>query len=186
MIFLAALFNRSEFINYYSVSYIAENGISVFVTSGSTFWYLNMVHGFYILLFALICIESVRMHALWSPVRILIYSILSALMASITLIALILIIAVSILYLVYKIIRWFMKSNRRIKVDHADDDGPQEKLNNRYRIFRAELYEWERERKQNRDVRKTEKKKPVIRRKRKKIVRKPVEKQDDYPRIYPD
>ncbi|MBE9485260.1 MAG: hypothetical protein IMY74_10465, partial [Bacteroidetes bacterium] len=72
-------------------------------------------------------------------------------------------------------------------------DGASEKLNNNYRIFRAELYAWENDRKASRNERKAtrnehkENKKPVIRRKRPKIKRKPKSKpkDDDIPRFYP-
>lgn len=186
LVFLAALFSRRAVESYYSLSFLQEQGIAALFTSGSSFWYLNMVNALFIGLFIMICIESIRMHGWLSPVRIVLYTSLSLLMASLSLSILTLIIAVSLLYVAYKIIKWFMTSSRRVKVENHDDDDTREKFNNTYRMFRADLYEWERDRKTERKASREVKKKPVIRRKRKKIVRKPVEKSNDFPRIYPD
>ena len=185
LIFIAALFSRTAVQNYYSLSFLQEHGLSILFTSGSSFWYLNIVNGLFVLLLVMLCIESIKMHGWWAPFRIFFYSVLSIFMASITLIVLILIIAASILYIAYKIIKWFMSSRRRIKVDEANDDT-NEKLNNTYRSFRAELYEWEKERKAIRPVKKEKRKKPVIKRSRKKIERDPSPLNDDFPRIHPD
>ena len=195
LLFIAAVFNRSAVESYYSLSTITENGITVLFTSGSAYWYLNMVNMLFIGLFVLIIIESIRMHRGWAPVRSILYITMSILMAVITLSVLILLIAVSLLYLAYKIIKFFMTSTRRRRAAARDDDddGASEKLNNNYRRFRAELYAWENDRKASRNERKTdrnehkENKKPVIRRKRPKIKRKPKSKpkDDDIPRFYP-
>ena len=108
-------------------------------------------------------------------------------MAYTSLMVLALIISFTILYICYKIIKFFMSSNRSRKVDIDDDDDPQDKLNNAYRRFRAELYEWERERKSILRAEKEERK-TVIKRKRPKIERKPKKRyvDDDIPRIHPE
>jgi hypothetical protein len=107
-------------------------------------------------------------------------------MACVNVLVLALLISFTFIYLCYKIIKFFFTSARRQRVEIDDDDSPSDKLNNRFRRFRAELYEWERERKATRKVKKEERK-TVIKRKRPKIERKPKKKyiDDDIPRIYP-
>jgi len=187
LLFIAVLFNRTAVQSYYSLSTITENGIMVLFTSGSAYWYLNMVNLLYLGLFALITAESIRMHGGWAPVRIIMYVLMTIAMAIITLSVLILIIAISVLYIVYKIIKFFMTSSRRRReASHDDDDeGVSETLNNSYRRFRAELYAWENERRDNRPE---PKERPKIKRKRPKIERKPKTnpKDDDSPRSAPE
>ena len=164
----------------------------ILFTSGSAYWYLNMVNILYLGLFALISIESIRMHGGWAPVRIIMYILMTIGMAIITLSVLILIIVISLLYIVYKIIKFFMTSSRRRKRrnqdDDDDDEGVSETLNNSYRRFRAELYAWEDERRDNPPKPKEKKERPKIKRKRPKIERKPKTnpKDDDSPRSAPE
>lgn len=194
LIFIAVLFDHSAVRAYYSLSTISELGISAYFNSGSAFWYLNMVNILYLALFALISIESIRMHKWRASIRIFMYTFMSIGMAMISLAVLILVIALSLLYIAYRIIKFFMSSRKRIRRndDDDDDDGdnPTENLNNAYRRFRAELYAWEDERRLNPPVRTNKREKPVIKRKRPKIERKPKTKpepkDDEIPRIYPD
>jgi len=191
LLFIAVLFNRTAVQSYYSLSTITENGIMVLFTSGSAYWYLNMVNLLYLGLFALITAESIRMHGGWAPVRIIMYVLMTIAMAIITLSVLILIIAISVLYIVYKIIKFFMTSSRRRRKhddDDDDDEGVSETLNNSYRRFRAELYAWEDERRDNPPKPKEKKERPKIKRKRPKIERKPIDKpkDDDIPRFHPE
>ncbi len=188
LLFIAALFNRSAVESYYSLSAITEHGITVLFTSGSAYWYLNMLNLLFVGLFTIIIIESIRMHKGWAPVRSILYIVMSILMSLITLSVLILLIAISLLYIAYKIIKFFMTSSRRRKeaARRDDDDGVSETLNNNYRIFRAELYAWEDERKAGRSSIKEEKE-TIMKRKRPKIKRKPRSKpkNDDIPRFHP-
>lgn len=196
LIFTAVLFNHNAVRAYYSLSTISELGISAYFTSGSAFWYLNMVNILYLVLFTLISVESIRMHKWLAPLRIFMYTFMSIGMAMISLAVLILIIALSLLYIAYRIVKFFMSSRKRNRRNDDDDDddndneNPTENLNNAYRRFRAELYAWEDERRLNPPARKIKKEKPVIKRKRPKIERKPKTKpepkDDEIPRIYPD
>jgi hypothetical protein len=149
-------------------------------------WYLNFVNLLFVALLFVILLESVRMHKGWAPVRFILYSLMASFMAYITIITMSLIISLTFLYICYKIIRFFMKSGRHPDIEVDDNDSPSDKLNNRYRRFRAELYEWEAERKADRRAR-SKKKKTMIRRKRPKIKRKPKKKyaDNDIPRIHP-
>jgi phosphoglycerol transferase MdoB-like AlkP superfamily enzyme len=186
LLFLAALFSRSTVENYYSWSYLGENGLTAYFT-GSGMWYLNMINFFFLGLIAMILIESILMHKAWAPVRFIMYTFLSLCMAYISVITIALIIAITFLYVCYKIIRFFMSSGRNTKVEVDNDDGVSDKLNNTYRQFRAELYEWETERKNDRKARRDEKK-TVIKRRKPRIERKPrsVHKNNDIPRIHPE
>jgi hypothetical protein len=186
LFFLAALFSRSTIERYYSWSFLTENGIGAYFSS-SGMWYLHMLNLFFIGLVAMILVESIRMHKAWAPVRFILYTFLSVCMAYISMITIALIIAITFLYLCYKIIRFFMSSGRKTKIEVDDDDSASDKLNNTYRQFRAELYEWEAYRKEERKSRREEKK-TVIKRKRLKIERKPrtVRKDDDIPRFHPE
>ena len=186
LLFLSMIFAGKTVVSYYSLSYFSENGIQAYIWGSSSFMYLNLVNFLFAALFILILIESIRMHAGWSPVRIVFYTLLCAMMAFVNVLVLALLISFTFIYLCYKIIKFFFTSARRQRVEIDDDDSPTDKLNNRFRRFRAELYEWERERKATRKVEKEERK-TVIKRKRPKIERKPKKKyiDDDIPRIYP-
>jgi hypothetical protein len=189
LIFIAVLSNNSVVNKYYSYSYYADNGFSALFTSGITFWYLNLLTLLFLAIITLIIIESVRMHGCYAPVRIILYSTLSFFMAIVTLMVLSLIIMITVIYIAYKIIKFlFFSSNRKSQ----DDEDVSETLNNNYRIFRAELYEWESSYKASNRAVKKEIKKPTIKRKHPKVERKPKPKSkpksgnDDIPRFYPD
>jgi len=186
LLFLAIIFAKNTVADYYSLSYFRENGILAYIEGSSSFMYLNLVNFLFVALFILILFESIRMHAGWSPVRLIFYTLLCAMMAFVNVLVLALLISFTFLYVCYKIIKFFLTSRRRYKVDVDNDDSPSDKLNNRFRRFRAELYEWERDRKATIDVEKEERK-TVIKRKRPRIERKPKKKyiDDDIPRIYP-
>jgi hypothetical protein len=186
LFFLAVLFRKSVVETYYSPTFFSENGLAAYLGGSSGMWYLNFVNLLFVALLFVILLESVRMHKGWAPVRFILYSLMASFMAYITIITMSLIISLTFLYICYKIIRFFMKSGRHPDIEVDDNDSPSDKLNNRYRRFRAELYEWEAERKADRRAR-SKKKKTMIRRKRPKIKRKPKKKyaDNDIPRIHP-
>ncbi len=113
LIALATLNSRSDVIRYFSFELINEEGFTALFTSGMFVWYLNIVTLLYVALFVLIVIESVKMHGIYAPVRIFIYSILSLLTAQLTLIVLGLIVAVTLIYVAFKIIVFLFFSSRR-------------------------------------------------------------------------
>jgi hypothetical protein len=192
LIFIAVLSNNSVVNKYYSYSYYADNGINALFTSGITFWYLNIITLFFLVITTLIIIESVRMHRWYAPVRIILYSMLSFFMAAVTLMVLSLIITITALYIAYKIIKFLFFSSSRKQTEGDDDEDVSDQFNNSYRRFRAELYDWESSYKTSNRAVKKEIKKPTIKRKHPKVERKPKPKSkpksgnDDIPRFYPD
>ena len=185
LLFLVAVLDRSAVEKYYSLAYLAENGFTAYLSSGAAFWYLNMVNLLFLGVFILLLVESIRMHHGWSPVRIIIYTVLCVLMVLVTLAVLILIIAVSFLYLAYRIIKFLMSSRRTGK---RGNDGRNEKLgklSKMYGEFMAELYAWESERRSAPKA-KPMKRKPRITRKKKNDDTKPAPIDNDIPRFHPD
>ena len=189
LVFLALLSHRSEVELYYSFTAIAESGLTAYFTSGITFWYLNMLNLMYLSVFILIIIESIRMHRWYAPLRIIMYTVFSLQLVALTMISLSLIIIMTLLYVAYKIIKFLFFSKRRKKYQEEEDDDEDisETLNNNYRIFRAELYAWEDERKSARSSIKKEEE-TIIKRKKPRIKRKPRSKpkNNDIPRFHPE
>ncbi len=190
LLFIVLLTSRSTVESYYSLKLVAENGISVLLTSGLIFWYLNILNLLYIGVFALITIESIRMQHWYAPVRIILYTVLSLLLSTLTLIVLSLIIAFTLIYMAYKIIKFlfFSRKHRRYnnKDDINDEESTSKTLKTTFRDFRSELYEWEQTRKTVTNQEK-KKKKPTIKRKRPKIVRKSkVVSNENIQRFHPD
>lgn len=191
LFFLAALFKQSLVRAYYSGTLWADEGFIATIADNTGALYLTMVNALFVILLVLVMVESIRMHKAWGPLRFVFYSLLSAMMAVVSLAVLALIISISFLYLAYKIIMFFLRSGRSRTPDSNDGEGTREKLNNSYRRFRAELYAWEKNRKQERKEEKEEtieRRKPVIKLTRRRIERKPVKKDSkgDIPKIYPD
>ena len=190
LIFIAVITNNSVVDKYYSLAYYTQNGISALFTSGVTFWYLNILTLVFLAIITLIIIESVRMHGWYAPVRIILYSTLSFFMAAITLMVLSLIITITVLYIAYKIIKFLFFSSSRKRAEEEGDEDVSDQLNNSYRRFRAELYNWENDFKSTKKTVKREVKKSKITRKRPAIKRKRKPKveprDDDIPRFYPD
>ncbi len=191
LIAVASLKSRSAVYNYFSFELVKQHGLSVLFTSGNFVWFLNIIMLLYLALFVLIIVESIKMHGIYSPARIIIYSFLSFLMADLTVIVLGLIVFFSIVYLVWKVIKFLFFSRRKSRYrDEPDTD--EETTSGIFRkglsSFKAEVKEWEQdvksERKQKRETKKP-KHKPKIRRKKPKIKRSSFD-DDNIPRLHPD
>jgi cellulose synthase/poly-beta-1,6-N-acetylglucosamine synthase-like glycosyltransferase len=190
LLFIAMLNSRSSVYSYYSLELISESGIISLFTSGSFYNFLNLITLLYISLFVMICIESFRMYKLYAPVRIIMFSVLSLLMANITVITLSIIVFITIAWLVIKVI-WFLffssKSKRKSR-DEDDDESVSDIFAGGLKTFTAELKEWENSqsypdtRTKREEKPKIKRKKPKIRRVRKNVVRR----DDEIPKIYPD
>ncbi|RLD24130.1 MAG: hypothetical protein DRI54_06500 [Bacteroidetes bacterium] len=130
------------------------------------------------------------MHGVYAPVRILVYSFLSFLMADLTIIALSVIVFITVIYIIYKVIKFlfFSSRSRRRTQAEEDDESAGTILKGGFREFKTDLYQWEDEEKNKpkysskTSTKKTERKRPKITRRRKTVVRS----DDDVPRLHPN
>lgn len=187
LLFIAGLKSRSAVYAYFNLEFMQENGILGFFTSGNFVMFMNIIVLLYLALFVLICIESIKMHGIYAPARILTYSILSILMANLTIITISLIAFITVVYVIIKIIGFlFFSSSKRRRKDN-DEESAGSILKSGFREFKTELYEWERNEKpkvsntNSNNTKRTKPKKPKIRR-----VRKVRKSDDEIPRLYPD
>jgi hypothetical protein len=188
LLFIALLKNRADVSSYYTLSFIANEGITAFFTSGTFIWYLNIVTLSYLVLLVLIGIESVKIAGIYSPIRILYFGILAVFMANLTLAVLSIIIFVSLVYFAYKVIKFLFFNNKRQQQNEEEETAGQI-LNKGFSGFKPDLYEWEAERKtiRNRKTKKMQKRSPVIKRSiRKKPGHTMIYENEDIPRLHPD
>ncbi|NOX84850.1 MAG: hypothetical protein GXO86_02620 [Chlorobi bacterium] len=187
LLFIAFLKSRSAVTAYFSLDFLKEGGIGALFTSGSFVMFMNIIVLLYAALFVLICVESVRMHGVYAPVRIVVYSLLSWMMASLTLITLSAIVFIAVVYVVIKVIVFLFFSSRRRR-KRAEEEEEEESagfvLGKGFRAFKTELYQWEREEKNRTGTKnRTERTSKRIKRKRPKIKRSYG---GDIPRLHPD
>lgn len=192
---LATLNSRTAVYDYYSFEMIRQQGIFSLITSGNFTWFLNIITLLYAALFVLIVIESIKMHGVYAPVRIVVYSVLCIMMANLTIIVLGLIVFVTIVYIAFKIIGFFFFSSNRSRRTKREVVEPEEEttsgiLKGGLALFRADVKEWEQGLKADRKIEKETKVRPKvkIRRKRPKIKRteNKTNYNDDIPRLHPD
>ena len=148
MIFIATLTNRSAVYSYYSLEFLSDKGILGLFTSGTFVNFMNIITLLFIALFIMICIESIKMHGKYAPVRILAYSVLCILMANLTVITLSIIVFVVVVYLIIKVVWWlFFSSSKRRRRNESDEDEDEETagtiLSGGFRDFKADLLNWE-------------------------------------------
>ena len=149
LVFAATLKNKSAVYHYFSLGFVKENGISALFTSGNFVIFLNIIALLFVGLFVLLCIESIKMHGVYAPIRILTYGFLSFLMADLTIIALSIVIFLTVVYILFKILKFIIFSyryRRRYRY-YYEDEKPDKSLEKGYREFKAELYVWEKEEK---------------------------------------
>jgi len=192
LVFIAGLKSQTAVSAYFSLSFLQDKGIIGFFTSGNFVNFMNIIVVLYLALFILICIESIKMHGIYSPVRIIAYSLLSLFMANLTIITLSIIVFVTVVYVIFKIIKFLFFSSKKNKSTKDDDDETAGSiLSGGLREFRTELYQWEKDEENNpsenykpETSKTTKRKRPKITRRRKKRV---VSNDDDeIPRLYPD
>jgi len=185
LVFIAGLKSRSAVAAYFSFDFVIEGGITAFFTSGNFVMFMNIIVLLYAALFVLICIESIRMHGVYAPIRIAVYSILSLMMANLTVITLSIIVFITLVYIVIKIIGFFFSSRRRRRYEREEEEETAGSvLGKGLREFRVELYQWEEEGKTRpKSEDKPERKTKKIKRKRPKIKR---TFKKDIPRLHPD
>jgi hypothetical protein len=150
LVFIAGLKSRSAVQAYLSLGFLEEKGLMGFFNSGNLVMFMNIIVLLYAALFVLICIESFRMHGVYAPVRILVYSLLSLMMANFTIITLSLIVFVTVVYVAIKILVFFFTSGRgrhRRREDDKDEETAGSILSKGMREFKTNLYQWEEEEK---------------------------------------
>lgn len=187
LLFIALLKSRSAVYDYMTFNFIVENGILALFTSGNFVIFMNIIVISYMALFVLICIESFKMHGIYAPVRILVYSLLSFLLANLTIISLSIIVFVAIAYVVLKVIGFLFFSSKKNKKEEKDE-STRSILNSGFKEFKSDLYHWESENRNSKteyveeETLKIERKKPKITRRRKEA--KPID--NEIPRLHPD
>jgi len=188
LVFIAGIKSRSAVTAYFSFDFLQEGGITALFTSGNFVNFMNIIVVLYVALFVLICIESIRMHGIYAPIRIIAYSLLSLFMANLTVITLSIIVFLAVVYVVIKVI-WFLffSSKKRKNDEDEEEETAGTILSGGLREFRSELHQWEEEEKNNPQVsykpesaEKTVRRRPKITRRRRKRTN------DDVPRLYPD
>ena len=150
LVFIAGLKSRTAIAAYFSLSFLDEKGLTGFYTSGNFVMFMNIIVVLYVALFVLICIESFRMHGVYAPVRILVYSLLSLMMANFTVITISVIVFVTVVYVIIKVLVFFFTSSRRRRRredDYEDEETAGSILGKGMREFKTELYQWEEEEK---------------------------------------
>ncbi len=194
LLFIAGLKSRSAVQAYFSLGFLEEKGLMGFFNSGNFVMFMNIIVVLYAALFVLICIESFRMHGVYAPVRILVYSLLSLMMANFTIITLSVIIFVTVVYVIIKVLAFFFTSSRRRRPRREEEYEEEETagsiLGKGMQEFKTELYQWEEEEKSSpKPTYKPESKTEPTKRKRPKITRrrrKKTKNEDEVPRLYPD
>jgi hypothetical protein len=185
VVFIAGLRSHSGVTAYFSFDFLKEGGIAALFTSGNFVLFMNIIVLLYTALFVLICVESIKMHGIYAPVRIVVYSLLSLMMANLTVITLSIVVFVTVVYVVIKIIAFFFRSRRRRRYDEEEEEETAGSiLGKGLRDFKTELYQWEEEGKNRpKSDDKRERKTRTIKRKRPKIKR---SYSSDIPRLHPD
>ena len=192
LVLIATLKSKSAVYSYFSLDFIQENGILGFFNSGNFVNFMNIIVLLYLALFVLLCIESFKMHGVYAAVRIFVYSILSLVMANLTIITLSLIIFITIVYVVIKIVVFLFFSSKKSKNREEDDEeSAGDILSKGFRDFKTDLIEWESSEgsqtlttNELKVKNKTKLKRPKITRRRKK--RKSSTEDEDILRIHPD
>ncbi len=193
LLFVAMLQSRGAVASYFSLSFLGERGVLAFFTSGTFIWFLNFITLMYAALAIVVIIESIKLAGVYAPLRVLFYGFHCFLMANLTVIVLTVIVFISIIYLIYKVIKFlFFSNNRKRKVTaEAEDESAGEILNKGFSGFKVELEDWEANRKTTSTARKVKSKprrKPVITRKKRPVTHKEesINTEDDIPRLHPD
>ena len=188
LVFIAGLKSRSAVTAYFSFDFLQEKGIIGLFTSGNFVNFMNIIVVLYVALFVLICIESIRMHGFYAPVRIITYSLLSLFMANLTVITLSIIVFITVLYIIFKVLKFLFFSSKRNR-NNDDEETAGSILSGGLREFRAELYQWEQEEKSNPTVNYKPERTEPIKRRRPKITRRRkrnTKRDDQVPRLHPD
>ena len=190
LVFIAGLKSRSALTSYFSFDFLQEKGFAGLFTSGSFVIFMNIIVLLYAVLFVLICIESIKMHGLYAPVRILTYSVLSLFMASLTFATLSALVFIAVVYVAIKVIVFlFFSSRKNKKYDDKEEESAGAILGKGYYEFKKYLYDWEANEKESISENSKYEKHKVTKGRKPKITRrreKPVRDDDEIPRVHPN
>jgi len=188
LLFIAYSSNKQSVIDYYSLTFFKENDMAVLFGSQISVWFFHVITLSYIVLFALILIESIRMHKFYAPVRFVLQVVFSALMSVLTVFSVSVLIIVSIIYIALKIIQ-FLFFNKADKGDQEKKKGfsiPgfQEYLQSRASYEPETVYKTQQFFSEEKKRKKT--KTGKVETETRTEATKPIDFDDDIGRIYPD
>lgn len=148
LLFIAMLKSRSGVESYYSLELIRNHGLAAIFTSGTFFWYMNIISLLFAVLIVLITVESIKMTGPYALLRTPIYLLLSLLMAALTVAALFVIIFMTAIYIIWKIISFLFINDRNS--ENSSDQGEEtaeDILRAGFLVFKRDLDEWTSKRK---------------------------------------
>jgi len=188
LLFVAILKSRGAVLSYFSLNFMSEKGIVALFTSGTFVWYLNFITLMYIALAVMVMLESIKMGGIWGLLRAAYMGLMCLLMANLTIAVLTVIVFIAVIYLIYKVIKFFFFSDKKHQRTNDDEEDAGEILQEGFSGFKSELYAWEAERTTSapRPKKVVPKRKPIIKRTVKKPTTKKTHHDDDIPRLYPD
>ena len=189
LLFIALLNSRSGVESYYSFEMIRTQGLAAIFTSGTFFWYMNIISLLITVLIVLITLESIKVAGVFAPLRTLVYLLLSCLMAALTVATLAVIAFAIVFYVVWKVISFLFFSNRSsVSKTGRGEETVEDILREGFWGFKRDLDEWTSERKSllRQDKVPAQRKTPVVTHKRAVKSGSIIGDDTDIPRLYPD
>lgn len=189
LLFIALLNSRNGVESYYSFEMIRTQGLAAIFTSGTFFWYMNIISLLITVLIVLITVESIKMTGPYALLRAPVYLLLSLLMAALTVAMLFVIIFMTAIYIIWKIISFLFITNRDSgNFSDKGEEKAEDILRSGFLVFKRDLDEWTSRRKSRGTSEKVseDKKTPVITLKRVGQSSSIFGDDTDIPRLYPD
>ncbi|HCM59662.1 MAG TPA: hypothetical protein DIS74_04685 [Bacteroidales bacterium] len=189
LLFIALLNSRSGVESYYSFEMIRTQGLAAIFTSGTFFWYMNIISLLITVLIVLITVESIKMTGSYALLRAPVYLLLSLLMAAFTVAMLFVIVFMTAIYIIWKIISFLFITNRDSgNFSEKGEETAEDILRSGFLVFKRDLNEWTSRRKSRgtQDKVSEHKKTSLITQKREVQSSSIFGDDTDIPRLYPD
>ena len=189
LLFIALLNSRSGVESYYSFEMIRTQGLAAIFTSGTFFWYMNIISLLITVLIVLITVESIKMTGSYALLRAPVYLLLSLLMAAFTVAMLFVIVFMTAIYIIWKIISFLFITNRDSgNFSEKGEETAEDILRSGFLVFKRDLDEWTSRRKSRgtQDKVSEHRKTPLITQKREVQSSSIFGDDTDIPRLYPD
>ncbi len=189
LLFIALLNSRSGVESYYSFEMIRTQGLAAIFTSGTFFWYMNIISLLITVLIVLITVESIKMTGSYALLRAPVYLLLSLLMAAFTVAMLFVIVFMTAIYIIWKIISFLFITNRDSgNFSEKGEETAEDILRSGFLVFKRDLDEWTSRRKSRgtQDKVSEHKKTSLITQKREVQSSSIFGDDTDIPRLYPD